>query len=292
MRNTLIVILAALLIASAQQATQTPAAGQKKGAPSKQDSAKAGAKKTFSFSDTVQLVVVDVFAKDKNGNPIQNLKASDFTITEDGKPQEIKRCDYQELKNEPSEPLPAATLTPRPEDTTPKPQVKAVTANQITPAKAGEVKYKDRRLMVMFFDMTSMPIQDQIRAQDSAIKFIKSQITPSDLVALMSFSADVKVIDDFTDDRDQLIKDIKKLTIGEGQGFSITDTTDAAADTGAAMQIDDSEFNIFNTDRQLSALETAAKMLGALPEKKALVYFASGMTRDQNGNNQAQLPLL
>jgi VWFA-related protein len=289
MRNTLIVILAALLIASAQQATQTPAAGQKKGAPSKQDSAKAGAKKTFSFSDTVQLVVVDVFAKDKNGNPIQNLKASDFTITEDGKPQEIKRCDYQELKNEPSEPLPAATLTPRPEDTTPKPQVKAVTANQITPAKAGEVKYKDRRLMVMFFDMTSMPIQDQIRAQDSAIKFIKSQITPSDLVALMSFSADVKVIDDFTDDRDQLIKDIKKLTIGEGQGFSITDTTDAAADTGAAMQIDDSEFNIFNTDRQLSALETAAKMLGALPEKKALVYFASGMTRDQNGNNQAQL---
>ena len=30
-------------------------------------------------------------------------------------------------------------------------------------------------------------------------------------------------------------------------------------------------------------------MLGTLPEKKALVYFASGMTRDSNGNNQAQL---
>jgi len=288
MRNTLVIILAALLIASAQQATQTPASGQKKTA-SKQDTAKGGAKKTFSFSDTVQLVVVDVFAKDKNGNPIENLTAADFSITEDGKPQDIKRCEYQELKNDPSEPLPSAPLTPRPEDAASKPPVKAVTANQITPARAGEVKYKDRRLMVMFFDMTSMPIADQIRAQDSAIKFIKSQITPSDLVALMSFSADVKVIDDFTDDRDQLIKDIKKLTIGEGQGFSASNTTDAAADTGAAMQIDDSEFNIFNTDRQLSALETAAKMLGALPEKKALVYFASGMTRDQNGNNQAQL---
>jgi hypothetical protein len=36
-------------------------------------------------------------------------------------------------------------------------------------------------------------------------------------------------------------------------------------------------------------LETAAKMLGTLPEKKAVVYFASGMTRDSNGNNQAQL---
>ena len=79
------------------------------------------------------------------------------------------------------------------------------------------------------------------------------------------------------------------MTIGEGTGFDLTDTSDAAADTGAAMQIDDSEFNIFNTDRQLSALETAVKMLGSLPEKKALVYFASGMTRDSNGNNQAQL---
>ena len=29
----------------------------------------------------------------------------------------------------------------------------------------------------MFFDMTSMPIQDQIRAQDSAVKFVKTQIT-------------------------------------------------------------------------------------------------------------------
>ena len=38
MRATLIVILAALLIASAQQATQTPpAAPQKNGAPAKQD---------------------------------------------------------------------------------------------------------------------------------------------------------------------------------------------------------------------------------------------------------------
>ncbi len=63
---------------------------------------------------------------------------------------------------------------------------------------------------------------------------------------------------------------------------------DSASDTGAAFQQDDTEFNIFNTDRQLSALESAVKMLASLNEKKALVYFASGMTR--NGlDNQAQL---
>jgi VWFA-related protein len=298
MRATLFVILAALLIASAQQTiTQPPAAPQKKGAPAKQDASKGATKKTFSFSDTVQLVVVDVFAKDKNGNPIENLKADDFAISEDGKPQKITVCQYQELKNDPivETAESTATLTTRGpvlgEAKKPDPgaAMKAVTANQITPAKAGEVKYKDRRLMVMFFDMTSMPINDQIRAQDAAVKFVKTQITPSDLVAIMSFSSDVKVVEDFTDDRDKLIKDVKGLTVGEGQGFDVTDTSDAAADTGAAFTADDSEFNIFNTDRQLSALETAAKMLGTLPEKKAVVYFASGMTRDSNGNNQAQL---
>ena len=51
---------------------------------------------------------------------------------------------------------------------------------------------------------------------------------------------------------------------------------------------DDTEFNIFNTDRQLSSLEDAVKMLATLPEKKALVYFGSGVTR--NGiDNDAQL---
>jgi VWFA-related protein len=296
MRATLITILAALLIASAQQvATQPPAAAQKsaaKTAAQKKGTAAPGAKKVYSFTDTVQLVVVDVFAKDKNGNPVPGMKASDFAITEDGKPQDIKVCEYQELKSDPIT-TPPATLETRPDAAAaPKPatlEIKAVTSNQIAPAQAGEVKYKDKRLMVLFFDMTSMPIQDQIRAQDSAVKFVKTQITASDLVAIMTFAADVKVVRDFTDDRDQLIKDIKGLTVGEGTGFDSTDSSDAASDTGAAFSADDSEFNIFNTDRQLSALETAAKMLGSLPEKKALVYFASGLSQDKNGNNQAQL---
>src|ERR1035441_1562530 len=112
MRATLFTILAALLIASAQQTvTQPAAAPQKKGAPAKQDASKGASKKTFSFSDTVQLVVVDVFAKDKNGNPIENLKADDFVISEDGKPQKITVCQYQELKNDPIAARPPTTPT-------------------------------------------------------------------------------------------------------------------------------------------------------------------------------------
>jgi VWFA-related protein len=168
------------------------------------------------------------------------------------------------------------------------PAVKPLTAIEIAPEKPGDLKYRDKRLMVMFFDMTSMPIQDQMRAQAAALKFLNTQMTASDLMAIMTFASDIKVVEDFTDDRDALTQDIKKLVIGEGQGLDETVSDDSASDTGAAFQQDDTEFNIFNTDRQLSALESAVKMLASLNEKKALVYFASGMTR--NGlDNQAQL---
>src|SRR6266849_4134029 len=98
----------------------------------------------------------------------------------------------------------------------------------------------------------------------------------------------VQVLEDFTNDRDELEKAIQTMIVGEGQGFDENAADDSAADTGSAFGQDDGEFNIFNTDRQLSALQTAATMLGHLNEKKSLIYFASGL-RLNGSNNQAQL---
>jgi len=255
-----------------------------------QDAA-TGSQTNLRFATTTQLVVEDVLIKGKDGKPVLGLKPTDFTITEDGKPQKISVFEFQTLEEElagaSSGPaMPAAA--PRPAKPAENSGVKPLVRIDIAPERPGDLKYRNRRLMVMFFDMTSMPIQDQKRAQTAALKFLQTQITPADLVAIMTFSSDVKVVDDFTDDRDQLAKDIQNLTIGEGQGFEISNQDDSASDTGAAFQQDDTEFNIFNTDRQLSALETAVKMLGSLNEKKSLVYFASGI--QHNGlDNQAQL---
>jgi hypothetical protein len=78
------------------------------------------------------------------------------------------------------------------------------------------------------------------------------------------------------------------MIAGEREGLDVSNSDASAADTGAAFGQDDSEFNIFNTDRQLSALQTAATMLGQLNEKKSLIYFAGGL-RLSGLNNQAQL---
>jgi VWFA-related protein len=286
MRATIATLLSGLLMLSAQppqtqQDTQAPAPAAPKG--------------VTRFGTSIQLVVVDITVKDKSGQPMKGLKPSDFTITEDGKKQDIRVFQFQELE-ETAMPEPVPAIKKREPETAKAPEapaapvVKSVTANQIAPSRPGEVKYKDRRLMVLFFDMNSMPIQDQIRAQTAAQKFLKTQMTPSDLMAIMAFTSDLKVLQDFTDDRDALAKVIKGLNIGESADMAVDGSTgaDNEEDVGAAYTADDTEFNIFNTDRKLAALESAARMLGSLSEKKALIYFASGVSKT-GVDNEAQL---
>ena len=244
------------------------------------------------FSTTVQVVIETVTVRDKNGKVIPGLTAKDFTVTEDGAPQTIQFCDFQTL---PENPEPEFAKRP---DTAPadnkskeetKPKVGSTTGTQITTEAPGDIRYKNKRLLAMYFDMSAMPIPDQLRAFAAGVKFIKTKMTSVDLMSIMEYTGGaVKVLNDFTDDRDALLKTIETLAVGEGSGFDETDSSDAAADTGAAFGQDDAEFNIFNTDRQLAAIQTTVKMLGSLNEKKSLIYFASGL-RLNGINNQAQM---
>src|SRR5258708_22399103 len=137
--------------------------------------------------------------------------------------------------------------------------------------------------------MAGMAPLDQLGGLDAAKKFIRTQMTAADLIAVMSYSGEsVRVLQDFTEDRDRLLSVIEKLAAGEGQGLDETTSDASTSDTGVAFGQDDSEFNIFNTDRQMSALQTAVQMLGQLSEQKSLIYFTSSL-RLYGLDNQAQL---
>ena len=246
------------------------------------ENAKSASNPGNTFEVSTQLVVETVSVKDKSGKTVEGLTAKDFTVTEDGAPQTIKFFEYQKLDAPPSKPIPNP------------PPVKVevyskLPHSEIAPETPGNLKYRNRRLIAMYFDLSAMPIGDQLRAYEAGQKFVQSQVTPDDLVALLKYDGgSVQVMQDFTDDRDRLLSILETLVVGEDQNSGDTTNDVSTADTGAAFGQDDSEFNIFNTDRQLSALQTTAKMLGTLNEKKVLVYFASGL--HLNGiNNQAQL---
>ena len=275
MRTTLAVILATLVGATvvAQQPAQTPAPA------------------TPTFRSTTRLIVQTVNVKDKDGKPIEGLTAKDFVVTEDGEPQTVSFVEFQKL--------PAAgtggqvtigdaapEATPTPAASAPSKAADPVTDVRIASGQPGDVKYRNRRLLVLYFDLSAMPPADLLRAYNAAVKYIKTQMTPADLVAVMGYQGGgVRVKQDFTDNKPQLLEVVQTLVFGEDKdGDGIPDQLEE----GTSFGQDDAEFAILNTDRQLSALQTAVGMLRPLPDQKSLVYFSSGLKL--NGvDNQAQL---
>jgi len=237
-----------------------------------------------TFSIDTNVVIVNVTVLDRDGKPIPNLKAADFEVYEDGKLQKIQAVDYQQLTATVLPPIPA---TPPP--TAPEPKGYNPDAEKAALKTSLMSKYQDRRLMVMLFDFSSMQPAEQIRARNAAIKFLNSQMTTSDSVSIMVFTSELKTVQDFTSDRDLLIATINKFRIGESsENATVADTGADAQDVSGQFVADETEFNIFNSDLKLAALEDAARKLGEYPEKKALVYISSGIQK--NGvDNQSQL---
>ncbi len=272
-KNWISTILAVAMMMPAGAQQQTPPAGARPQPP---------APGTTTFKANANLVILDVTAKDKGGLAVQGLKADDFTVLEDGKPQKISVFEYQRISSTPEPPkdvkledqfeLPPAAKT------------------DITSATPGEIQYHDKRLMVFFFDFSSMQVPDQLRAQDGALEYLKSHITKDDVVAVLFYASTIQVLSDFTADRDVLTHVIKTLPIGEASELAaLADTgDDNGEDTQAAFVADETEFNIFATDKKLAAIEQASKMLASFPEKKALVYFSGGVSRS-GLDNEAQL---
>jgi VWFA-related protein len=227
-----------------------------------------------TFRTSTHLIVQTVSVKDKTGKPIEGLTARDFVVTENGQPQEIAFVEYQPLDSAPAPLSPAVTA------------VAPVTQPGISVPLPGDVRYRGRRLLVLYIDLTNMPFFDQLRVYSNADTYIATQMSPADLVAVMALQdGRVRLKQDFTDDRVALREAVRELMTAADERNSGTAIT---WDSGGAFGEDDDTFNLFTTDRQLAALQTAVTGLGPLPEIKTLIYFGSGL-RLNGADNQAQL---
>ncbi len=234
------------------------------------------------------IVRIDIEVTGRDGKPIKGLRADQFVITDDGKDQKISSFSYADIEAvekadaEDAKPLvvpvdnPAPGAGSNPSDTV---------ADQI----------RNRRMIVMFFDLTSMETDDLIRAHDAAVKFLKAQMKPPDLVSVVTFGSNLSVLANFTNNRSTLEKAVAQLIPGVSSG--IANPLYAAAQngeydvqqyTGDAYSADETEFNVFNTDQKLVAIEGLANVLASIPGRKALVEFTGGIT--QTGEeNRAEL---
>jgi VWFA-related protein len=233
----------------------------------------------------VNRVLTNVVVRDKSGALIKGLKASDFQILEDKKPQKVTTFDYQNVDL-------AVTLgetaTVSGATATKKKTIADLVNNRFA---AAPEELKDRRLIVMFFDLSSMQPEDITRAVDAAKDYINNHMAPADLAASVSLVSSLSMDQDFTNDKAALIKAVSKYDGTEGSGFDAGSEgggTDSTSDDSSSFVADDSEFNALNTDRQLYAIRTICKSMEKVEQKKSMLYFSGGLSR-QGIENQASI---
>jgi VWFA-related protein len=275
MRRAIAAVLAAGLVV-------TPVGG-----PGTAFAQQADGKSPYVIKTNVQRVLTNVVVRDKKtGELIKGLKASDFTIVEDKKPQRLVSVDYENVDQ-----IAAASL-----------QEKGTVSGTAGPKKSiadiinrnfasAPEEYKDHRMIVMFFDLSSMQPEDITRAVDSAKDYINKQMQPADVVASLSLVSSPTVDQDFTSDKDALLKAVSKYDGTDSTGFaggSEGGDSSSDSDDSNSFTADDSEFNALNTDRQLYAIRTICKSIEKVEQKKSMLYFSGGLTK-QGIENQASL---
>jgi VWFA-related protein len=236
---------------------------------------------TFTLKVQTDIVLTNVVVRDKKTDElIKGLKPSDFQVFENGKPQTIATFDYQNVDE-------AAVLKEQ-STVTGKATIADILNNNFA---ASPAQLKDHRLIVMFFDLSSMQPEDIDRAVESAQDYVNKKMQPADLVALVSMATGLSMDQDFTSDKTLLLKGLAKYNGTEGTGFANGNeggNSGGTADDASSFTADDSEYNALNTDRELYAIRTIAKSLERVDQRKSLLYFSGGLTR-QGIENQASM---
>ncbi|SRR5579875_16589 len=235
-----------------------------------------------------QIVRIDVEVTDGKGRPIKGLRPDQFTITDDGKIEKISTFSYSDIEK-------TETAGPSIEQPIVVPIDNSGPGAPASEQEAISNKIHDRRMIVLFFDLTSMATDDILRAHGAAEKFLKTQMSPADLVAVVTFGSDLSVLANFTNDRATLEKAVASLVPGAPSHLATPlyaaaedGEYDVQEDTGAAYTADETEFNVFNTDQKLAAIEGLTNVLAGIPGRKVLVEFTGGIT--QTGEeNRAEL---
>ncbi len=261
----------------ALEGQSTDAAAQPAGTP----------RQGFVLQSQTNVVLVDVRVTAK-GKPVSDLTAKDFRVFEDGALQTVTSFSLENIEK-----MAQASTANGPPPT--------INLDKLPPQDSPAQVLQDHRLNLLFFDVSSMQPDDLMRALKAATTFVKDRLTPADLVAVVTYTSSLRVVQNFTNDRDALTKSLNGILVGEEStnlasngSVGAAGSTDASGqevvtqDTSDAFTPDETEFNIFNTDEKLAAIESLADMLRAVPGRKLVIHFSSGIT-GTGIENQAQL---
>jgi len=111
------------------------------------------------------VVPLTVTVTDKNGAPVKDLKASDFTVIENKKTREVVNFFPQELAPEPG----------------------PVAAGEVTPARVKEPGVRPQTRRTFLIVLAYGRIEHPTSALEGAIDLVRNRLLPQDVVAVMGF---------------------------------------------------------------------------------------------------------
>jgi VWFA-related protein len=256
-------VLIVALTVSAGPAQQT--------APQTKDSQEATV-----FHSSARLVQVSVVVEDKKGNPVTGLKKEDFTVMDDGKPQQIAFF------------TPASQVPPQTQQQAPQ-RASLLPPNVFT--NRFDLKGQDPpgTATIVLFDLLNTSSQDQSYVRKEVIHFLQS-LKPQDHVAVYGLTNQLFILHEFTRDAADLVAAAQHLSPKELAEFDSTHTPPLDLESlgsdpqwkalensvnNANGQIAD-QYNIDRAATTVGALDAIANHVSGIPGRKSLVWISGG----------------
>lgn len=197
---------------------------------------------------TTRLVVLDVVVLDEKGEPIPDLKAEDFTVLEDGKPQRVSDFSFHH-----PEAASAPARQPAPGIISNAPQFSANSC-----------------LNVILLDAINTDFSNHAYAQDMLVKYLDSS-PPLQPTAVFALEGKLTMLHDFTTDT-RVLRDV----VAHYQFQGPTHIPDVYAAASPFQRR--GSFQVSARGRQLTARSMLflARTLGGYPGRKNLIWLSEG----------------
>lgn len=218
---------------------------------------------------TVNLVQVDAVVTDSKGRQVTDLKAEDFEITEDGRPQKITNFSYIRLAPPSSPAVPPAPPAP-PRGAVPPPP----------PAHSAVIREEVRRTIVLVVDDLGLSFESMGEVRHDLKRFVERQLQPGDLAAIVRTSGGMGALDQFTNDRSLLLAAVERLRWYPGGRAGLSAMEPVAAGPGAGLNARSQEAQFRRVTYSLGTLGALSYLVDGMremPGRKSLILISDGL---------------
>lgn len=217
----------------------------------------------------VNLVQVDAVVTDGKGKPVTNLKADDFELLQDGRPQKISNFEFVRVRDTLGSMVvrPSTVLVDGPN--VPPPPAEGLKPNQV------------RRTIAVVVDDIALSFDGTVHTRDALKKWVNNEMQPGDLVSIVRTNAAMGALQQFTSDKRILFATIDRLKFQPGRiGVESFKPFQAAPEEGE-VPIDTSLFDAEVANAylvgSLNAVKYVMQGLRGLPGRKSLILFTEDM---------------